>query len=46
MEMLLTILLLYVIYSLMIIIYLETKYKEFLRREKRNGKSRDNERVD
>ena len=46
MEMLLTILLLYVIGSLMIIIYLEEKYREFIRGEKSNGKSGDNERVD
>lgn len=38
MEMLLTILLLYVIGSLMIIIYLEAKYKEFMRREKKKWK--------
>lgn len=46
MEILLTILGLYGVGSLMIIICLETKYREFMRREKNNGKSGDNERVD
>lgn len=38
MEILLTILGLYGVGSLMIIIYLETKYKEFMRREKETEK--------
>ena len=46
MEILLTILGLYVVGSLMIIICLETKYREFMMGEKSNGKSGDNERVD
>lgn len=47
MEILLTILGLYGVGSLMIIICLETKYREFMRGERKaNGKSRDNERVD
>lgn len=46
METLLTILGLYGAGSLMIIIWLETKYREFMMGEKSNGKSGDNERVD